>query len=427
MKNLHLFKSSKWTMLFAAVLIVMSMASCSSTNKAQSEQKKYSETTQELIDMVEGDPQLKALLTKSIAEAAKINPDTVTNPAQTLEQYYDFVEWAVKAMPWSVVKTKAGTSLYDRIDQSLDYCYFINDIPLEELDGKGLYNNSVQYTEPYRKWLIDYAKAWGKFLSTPESWNDEYLKEVMSDETFGLTKGWYESPENWHSFNDFFCRYLASPDQRPIASPDDDSVIASPADSETQGVWNIDANSDIVQKEGVAIKSRKFNSIKELLGPNSKYKDAFAEGTLTHSFLDVNDYHRYHFPVSGKIVELEIIPGDDAAGGVTTWDPFLNRYILDCETPGWQMIETRGLVVVETENNGLVALLPIGMSQVSSVNFEKNLKVGETVKKGDMLGYFLFGGSDFVILFQKGFTYTPSKETLTHVLMGEEIGRLVKK
>jgi len=37
---------------------------------------------------------------------------------------------------------------------------------------------------------------------------------------------------------------------------------------------------------------------------------------------------------------------------------------------------------------------------LSSVNFEDTVKSGNTVKKGDMLGYFLFGGSDYVMLFQ---------------------------
>jgi phosphatidylserine decarboxylase len=73
------------------------------------------------------------------------------------------------------------------------------------------------------------------------------------------------------------------------------------------------------------------------------------------------------------------------------------------------------------------------MSQVSSVNFEANLytkmKTGTEVKKGEMLGYFLFGGSDFVMLFQKNVDFklnVPkiSKDDYKHVLMGEEYGRL---
>jgi phosphatidylserine decarboxylase len=58
--------------------------------------------------------------------------------------------------------------------------------------------------------------------------------------------------------------------------------------------------------------------------------------------------------------------------------------------------------------------------------------VGNTVKKGDPLGYFLFGGSDFVLLFQSkvGFQLTAPREsdgTCKHVLMGEEYGKLTIK
>jgi phosphatidylserine decarboxylase len=126
---------------------------------------------------------------------------------------------------------------------------------------------------------------------------------------------------------------------------------------------------------------------------------------------------------------VRLIASDDAAGGITTWNPRAGRYVLDSNTPGWQNIETRGCVIIETKDYGLVALLPIGMSQVSSVNYEDTVKVGQTVRKGDMLGYFLFGGSDFVILFQKqvDFKLNVPKEgdgTYRHVLMGEQYGRL---
>lgn len=66
--------------LFVTVAIVF--AACNSEQKSA---KHYCETTQELIDMVDADPQLKAMLEKSIARAAEINPDTVTNPVRTLE------------------------------------------------------------------------------------------------------------------------------------------------------------------------------------------------------------------------------------------------------------------------------------------------------------------------------------------------------
>lgn len=80
----------------------------------------------------------------------------------------------------------------------------------------------------------------------------------------------------------------------------------------------------------------------------------------------------------------------------------------------------------------MVALLPIGMSQISSVNFEDTVKVGNTVKKSDMLGYFLFGGSDCVLRFQSkvDFKLTVPKvgnSAYKTVLVGEEYGKLTIK
>lgn len=415
------------------LLSVVTLCSCLSFSALAGEINtgtvKHEPITEELITMVEHNSELRNMLVESIEQTTRINPDRVTNPVRTLDEYYNFIDWAAKTMPWSILPNPAYSTLYDQIDQSLDYFYFVNDQPLAGLKNKGYYNNSLQYHEPYRTWLINFTKEWGLFLSKEGSWNNTYYKKALEDERFGLSRGWYEEPSNWKTFNDFFARYLKSPDQRPIAAPNDPSVVASPADSKPQGVWRIDKESNIVSNKGVVIKSGVFKSVAALLGEGSAYKNSFANGTLTHTFLDVNDYHRYHFPVDGTIKEVRTIQSDDAVGGYLTWDPVKKKYVLDANTPGWQNIETRGCVIIDTPKYGLVALLPIGMSQICSVNFEKSVKVGTAVKKGDMLGYFLFGGSDFVLLFQNkvNFTLTAPKESnnsYKHILMGEEYGRV---
>ena len=218
---------------------------------------------------------------------------------------------------------------------------------------------------------------------------------------------------------------------RPIASPEDNSIVSSFADSEPQGVWAIDSSSNLVSPEGVAVKSVTLRSIAKLIGDDSKYKDAFANGTFTHSFLNVNDYHRYHFPMGGIVKEVRIIQGINPTGGLLWWDDENRRYAFDPSArTGWQTIETRGCVILETEEYGLVALLPIGMTAVGSVNFEKNIISETQVKKGDMLGNFAFGGSDFIMIFQDKVNFTldaPKKEgsdSYKHLLMGERLGYL---
>jgi hypothetical protein len=64
----------------------------------------------------------------------------------------------------------------------------------------------------------------------------------------------------------------------------------------------------------------------------------------------------------------------------------------------------------------------MGMAQVSSVNFEKDVVVGSDHEKGEMLGNFLFGGSDFVMLFQKQAGFEMTATPGVHILMGEKYG-----
>ena len=387
--------------------------------------KKFSPLTEGLIDRISSDKVLKHLLEESIARAAKVNPDRDTNPAQTLQEFYDFVEWSSTTLPGFILKLPTGSSLYDHIDQGVDYLYFLLDQPLPELEGKGYYHPSLQYHEPFCSWLREYARTWGSFLSTPESWKPAYAEAFFSAPEFGVSRDWYESPERWKCFNDFFSRKLRSPEVRPVCSPDDPSVVVSPVDGYPQGVWPIDAEGYIVQHQGVRLKSRYFDAIADLIGEDSAYADAFKGGTLTHIFLDVNDYHRYHFPVDGTILEVRHIPGLTAGGGVYRYDAQERKYVLDCEHPGWESIETRASVILDTAY-GLVALLPIGMSQICSVNFSDSIVPGATVRKGEELGWFLFGGSDYVIIFQQGVSFSPAVEKDSHILMGQTLGSLKK-
>ena len=414
----------KITRFISLLFLIFCLTSCHSEDEELV--KEHGAASTELIKIVDSNSELKAMLEKSIAMAKQQNPDKATNPAQTLDEYYDFIDWATTAMPWGVISQPEGTDLFTRIDQSLNYLFFINDQKLEELDGKGLYNNSLQYYSPYREWLKTFAESWGQYLDTEASWSDEYYQMAYNQPVFGLDKGWYEDKSQWKTFNQFFARQLSSPSVRPIASPDDDTVIAAAADSKPQGVWGIDEDGYIINE--VQIKSKKFFSVAELLGPNSKYKNTFNGGTMTHSFLNVFDYHRYHFPMSGTIKEVSIVAGDYAVGGEVKWNATNKTYDLYCDEPSWQSIETRGCVVLETPSNGLVAILPIGMMPVTSINWESNIKVGYEAKKGDMLGYFLFGGSDIVILFQKGYQFnlTVPKDGsgYEHQYQGEELGRV---
>lgn len=361
----------------------------------------HTEATEALVRICNENAEVKQLLEHAIAQAAEINPDRQYNPAQSLSEFYEFIDWNVRQLPWDVMIHQApsdyGRSLYGRTDQGIGYFWFIVDQPLDELKDRGFFYPTVEFVEPFASWLSTYSNTWGDFLNTEASWNDTYYNMVKDDPDWGLTEGWYGEGNQWRTFNEFFARHLASPDMRPIANTD----VIAPADSWPKLTWLIDENNQLQYPQDLQIKTAKISDIAQLIGNDSQYKDAFAGGTLTHTFLDVNCYHRYHSPVDGVLKELRKVPGVSAGGGYTLWnnDEKLYYYVNDM---GFQMVETRACAIIQTEKYGLVAMLPVGMSQICSVNWIPELHVGQQLKRGDEMGYFQFGGSDIIMIFQKG-------------------------
>ncbi|MBR2281896.1 MAG: phosphatidylserine decarboxylase [Spirochaetales bacterium] len=377
--------------------------------------------TLELIGILEGSAELKALLEKSIAKAHQINPDPMTNPVHDLGSYLRFLDRCSRSMPWEINPTDEYDLLYDRIDQGMGCLYFVCDQPLEELEGRGYYHNSLIHHQPFSGWFRRFLSAMGSFLDTERSWCDEYFRNALACPSFHLDDGTYEDPSNWRTFNGFFARRLADPSRRPISEPDNPCVVVSPADSKPFGLWRIDSGSRF--SEGVGIKTFTFNDVRSLLGC-SRFADEFGNGAITHTTLDVNDYHRFHFPVDGTVREVLHIPQNDGPGGVITWVSAEGCYrAVKADGLDWQPFETRAVVVIETAK-GHVAVVPVGMCQVCSVNFENSVVPGAKVRKGDPMGHFLFGGSDIAMVFSEDLCFEVSAAPGRHLLMGEEYGRI---
>ncbi len=404
--------------LIVAVMILAGLILPISTVSA--EDVRYEPITIKLIELLDSEPKIKDMLTQSIEKAKEQNPDKITNFAQDYDSYLEYIDEASKLFPQQVLEDPSDLTR-EQILQSLCYFYFLIDQPLPELEGLGLFKPSLQYYGPFSKWTREFAVTWGDYLDTEESWNEKNFKQFENDPVFGLRVGWYESPSHWKTFNQFFAKHLKSPYERPIAYPYDASVVVSPADSVPQGTWPIDEKSNIQVKSKLVT----YYSVNDLLAKDSKYKDAFANGTLTHTFLNVFDYHRYHFAVGGTVLEKRILQRNVALE--VTWDEKEKKYD-PVDSTGWQFTQTLGYVIVDTGAYGLVALIPMGMAQVSSVNLEPSVFVGSTHKKGDMLGNFFFGGSDFIMLFQEkaGFEIMVQKESdedaYRHILMGTKYG-----
>ena len=167
------------------------------------EPQQHTEAVNELIRLLDGNAETKRLLEKSITRAAEVNPDRRYNPAQTLTEFYDFVDWNIRQLPWDVMIHQApseyGQSLYGRTDQGVGYFWFLVQQPLEELEGRGYYYPTVEFVEPFASWLTTYANSWGSWLSTEDSWSDTYYNIVVNDPDWGLQRGWYGEGNQWRT------------------------------------------------------------------------------------------------------------------------------------------------------------------------------------------------------------------------------------
>ncbi|EOX98867.1 Phosphatidylserine decarboxylase 2 isoform 1 [Theobroma cacao] len=187
--------------------------------------------------------------------------------------------------------------------------------------------------------------------------------------------------DHFKTFNEFFVREL-KPGARPIASLEHDDVAVCAADSRLM------AFKSVQDSLRLWIKGRKF-SIQGLLGKET-CSSAFIDGTLVIFRLAPQDYHRFHFPVSGTVEQFVNIPGS-----LYTVNPIaVNSKYCNVFTENKRVVS-----IISTAEFGKVAFVAIGATMVGSITFVK--KEGDVVKKGDEFGYFSFGGSTVICVFEK--------------------------
>lgn len=332
----------------------------------------------ELLALLTTRPDLSNALKESIHEANI--PDVATLP-----EYLAFLNEMVVMIP-------TDRNLNAHI---LKFYYLIS------LSPAGL----LRVDKPFLDWTRTFAADWGAFLDTPAS--AAGIDSFRTNPDYHI-EDYLEPNGGWKTFNEFFARQVRA-GLRPVDDLHDDNILVSPADSVYQGRWPVAPQSKIT------VKGWKW-SVLELLD-GSPYQDRFNGGAFTHSFLDVNDYHRFHLPIGGVVKEVRKIPGNVVMDVIKK--PGGELGVVD--GLGYQFTQDRGLIVLDSPL-GLVAVLPIGMAQVSSVNL--TAKEGSTMSKGDEFGYFAFGGSDVVMLFEGGKIRLDAK-TGTHYKQGKKIGHAV--
>lgn len=212
---------------------------------------------------------------------------------------------------------------------------------------------------------------------------------------------------DYNSFNDFFARKLKI-GARPVDDAQD--ALVSPGDG------RLLVFPELKEKMLAYIKWAPIE-ILQLFGGNQSLASRFESGSCLVLRLCPSDYHRFHFPVSGKVGMTKVIDGVLHS---------VNPYAIESDLPVY-CLNRRTICEIESDSAGKVVLLEVGALFVGSI--VQTYRAGMHVQKGDEKGYFKFGGSTVIGFFERGAigfdsdlkaNSTAGLETL--VKMGERIG-----
>merc|ERR1712154_98764 len=254
-------------------------------------------------------------------------------------------------------------------------------------------NRAIVQSKAANKVLHSMSSKRGKKMDLPASADEipGFIRQHNLD-----TRSLYKKPSEFKTFNDFFARGMKK-EYRPLASPEDETVIVSPADCRLM-VWD-----SILDSTKVWIKGSKF-TLQNLVGPNSKIDiKRYDGGSFVIARLAPQDYHRWHYPISGKVVNIEKIDG-----ALYTVNPIAVNKTVDVYSSN-----KRAIVEIECGGKtGNCIMFVIAAAMVGSYRLHRKdaedptindpipVQIGDTVKRGAVAGEFRFGGSTILLLFE---------------------------
>jgi len=276
--------------------------------------------------------------------------------------------------------------------------------------------------------------AWNTFLRDPKAGGDsidggnkalieagwssdlaiKQLEDKANEATPGSTRSFTElfvhpeggTQENFFKYphwDAFFTRKF-----REGVRPVGEAAVVNACES-----FPLSFDTDVSRRDTFWLKGAPY-SLRDMLGANEnsdvyEYVEKFVGGTVYQAFLSADSYHCWNAPVTGKVVYQRVIEGtyfaETAAagfGGSSGPDPagpdLSQRYITN--------IATRGVLIIDTNieggsNIGFVGIVPVGMSEVSTCEWEDGAAEGETVTQGQVIGAFHSGGSTHCLIFER--------------------------
>lgn len=216
--------------------------------------------------------------------------------------------------------------------------------------------------------------------------------------------------DEFSSFNDFFTRKLKK-DARPIVSGEMRAII--PADGRFLFYQ------DVETCDGFIVKGKKF-SLATLL-KNEKLAKGYSKGSMAIARLCPSDYHRFHFPVSCQPGIPKLINGP-----LYSVNPVAIKQNVNLLSENKRVITE-----LKTDHFGTILFIEIGATSVGTIR--QTYTPGHHYEKGEEKGFFSFGGSSIILLFEPGqiefdadLLAASAQHTEILCLMGQSMGNKKK-
>ena len=212
----------------------------------------------------------------------------------------------------------------------------------------------------------------------------------------------FEVPEGgFQSFNDFFTRHVKLGAR---FFPAELNVLGSPADCRIFAWQNL--QNDLC----IPVKGDQF-TVAQLLGTeHAQLAELFTDGSLCVCRLCPADYHRFHFPDDGRFVASWPVKGRYHSVNPLALNQNLNVFATNY----------REVSMVDFANFGQALFIEVGAFAVASITQTND---GPVFMRGEEKGYFSFGGSTIIMVFQKNHVFFDD-DILQHT--AENIETLVK-
>ncbi len=201
---------------------------------------------------------------------------------------------------------------------------------------------------------------------------------------------------NFKTFNDFFIRKF---------KPGLRSFVQKPSEMPAFSEARYYAFEEILSEQKFPVKGTALSAA-ALLGSEEKAKP-FHGGALLLARLCPTDYHRFHFPDSGKVLESYTLHGN-----LHSVNPIALQY-----KENVFITNERQVSILETQNFGKLAYIEVGALCVGKI--VQTHRPDTSFRRGDEKGYFLFGGSTVIVLGEPG-AWTPDADLLAQTLRGRE-------